>query len=154
MLAAVSEFSNWEHLALAQESSRDCYCLTPVSMRLARGARLDDSVLASSDLQGPDQRPVPASAATNVTQSYSYMQRHRPWLVSTSMFREQLLITAVGQLTLTFMLASMLVTSSRCSWASWNAAEKPLIDNFEPLTLYVIAFQPAQLVTVGELVRD
>ena len=76
------------------------------------------------------------------------MQRHRPWLVSTLMFREQLLITAVGQLTLTFMLASMLVTASRCSWASGNATEKPLIDNVEPLTLYVIAFQPAQLVTV------
>ena len=38
------------------------------------------------------------------------------------------------------MLAPMLVTSSRYYWASWNATEKPLIDNVEPLTLYVIAF--------------
>ena len=38
------------------------------------------------------------------------------------------------------MLASMLVTFSRYCWARWNATEKPLIDNVEPLTLYVIAF--------------
>ena len=40
------------------------------------------------------------------------------------------------------MLAPMLVTSSRYCWARWNATEKPLIDNVEPVTLYVIAFHP------------